>query len=63
MVKVLTIAALLALAGCQTASGSFCAGARPFRVSPQAVDAMTDAQVAAALAHNKKGAALCGWKA
>ena len=26
------------------------------------VDAMNDSEVSAALAHNRKGAALCGWK-
>jgi starvation-inducible outer membrane lipoprotein len=53
----------LLLAGCTTAPrGSFCDIEHPTRLSPATVDAMTDTEVAAALAHNRKGAALCGWK-
>jgi hypothetical protein len=32
------------------------------RPSPAAIDAMTDAEVAAMLRHNKRGQALCNWK-
>lgn len=59
MVKVLTLLAVLALSGCVSA-GSFCDVARPFR--PSSVAALSDADVAAALTHNEKGAKLCGWK-
>ena len=52
----------LLLAGCTTARGSFCDIEHPWRLSPATVDAMSDAEVTAALAHNRKGAALCGWK-
>jgi hypothetical protein len=53
----------LLLAGCVSAPrGSFCDVEHPWRLSPATVDAMTDTEVAAALAHNRKGAALCGWK-
>jgi hypothetical protein len=51
----------LLLAGCTTASGSFCDIAGPIRLSPQTVDALSEGEVAAALAHNKKGERLCGW--
>ena len=63
MVKALTLAALLALAGCQTAKGTFCDIAKPIRLAPEQVDQLTDDQVAQLLAHNTKGAKLCGWKA
>ena len=63
MARVLVLAALLALGACQTAKGSFCDIAKPVRLSDAAVDALSDAEVAAMLSHNKKGAKLCGWKA
>lgn len=63
MVKALTLAALLAFAGCQTAKGTFCDIAKPIRLAPEQVDQLTDDQVAQLLAHNTKGAKLCGWKA
>jgi hypothetical protein len=62
MGKGLILAALIALAGCTTAKGSFCTVASPQRPSAAAVDAMTDAQVKALLAHNRTGQALCGWR-
>ncbi|MDW6020224.1 hypothetical protein SAZ10_00445 [Mesorhizobium sp. BAC0120] len=53
---------LIVVAGCSpTARGSFCDIARPIRLSGATIDAMTDQEVAAALAHNRKGAALCSW--
>ena len=61
MAKALILAAILALTACQTASGSFCAIARPQRPSQTEIDAMTDARAAEVLAHNKKGQALCRW--
>ncbi|RWI94673.1 MAG: hypothetical protein E5X33_30585 [Mesorhizobium sp.] len=61
MVKELTLALLIALAGCSTARGSFCAVSSPIRLSAAAVAALSDAEVRALLAHNRKGAALCGW--
>ncbi|TIM14453.1 MAG: hypothetical protein E5Y67_12295 [Mesorhizobium sp.] len=62
MVKVLTIALLIALAGCQTTKGSFCAISSPIRLSAAAVDALTDSEVKAILAHNRKGQKLCSWR-
>jgi hypothetical protein len=62
MVRTLILAGLIALAGCTTTKGSFCAIASPQRPSAAAVDAMTDAQVKALLAHNRTGQKLCGWK-
>jgi hypothetical protein len=53
---------LLALTACQTTGGSFCDVSKPFRLSPATVEAMTDAEVQAALEHNAKGARLCGWR-
>ncbi len=35
---------------------------RPLRLSTAAVDALSDAEVKALLAHNRKGEKLCGWK-
>lgn len=62
MVKAIAIAALIALAGCTMAKGSFCAVSSPQRLSSQAVDALSDAEVRALLAHNLKGQKLCGWR-
>lgn len=62
MVKALTLAALLALAGCQTAKGTFCDIAKPIRLAPEQVDQLTDAQVAELLGHNTRGQRLCGWR-
>lgn len=60
MVKVLILAVLLA--GCTTTKGSFCQISSPIRLSGETVDHLSDAEVAAILAHNEKGAALCRWK-
>lgn len=62
MGKAVALVALLALAACQTPQGTFCDIAKPIRPSAETIDAMSDAEVAVALAHNKKGAAMCGWK-
>lgn len=62
MGKAVALAALLVLAACQTPAGDFCDVAKPIRLSAETVDAMSDAEVAAALAHNRKGAAMCAWK-
>jgi hypothetical protein len=64
MGKVIALSLLLALTACQTANkGSFCAISHPIRLSSQAIDALSDDEVAKLLAFNRKGAALCGWKA
>lgn len=60
MGKALMLAAALALSGCVTSSGNFCDVAKPIR--PSSVDVLSDDDVAAILAHNRKGAAFCGWK-
>lgn len=64
MVRPIILCVLLGImAGCQAVpKGSFCTIASPIRLSDAAIDAMTDAEVSAALAHNRKGAALCRWK-
>lgn len=62
MGKAVTVVVLLTLAACQTISGDFCDIAKPIRLSHEAIDAMTDGEVAAALAHNRKGEAMCGWR-
>lgn len=62
MVKILAVALIVALAGCATSSGSFCAVERPIRPSAAEVATLSDATVAAVLAHNEKGQALCQWK-
>lgn len=59
--SVLAVAMFSALAGCTTAKGSFCAISSPLRLSSSAVEALSDAEVRAMLAHNRKGQALCGW--
>jgi hypothetical protein len=60
--RVLPLILFLAIAGCTTAKGGFCAVASPVRISAAAVDQLTDAQARALLAHNRKGEKLCGWK-
>lgn len=60
--KGLTLALLIALAGCTTTKGSFCAISEPVRLSAAAIAAMSDAEVKAALTHNRTGQKLCGWK-
>ncbi|MGX5850816.1 hypothetical protein ACWGTO_27430 [Mesorhizobium sp. PL10] len=62
MGKGLMIALLAALAGCTTASGGFCTVTSPLRLSSKAVDALSDAEARALLAHNRKGQKLCGWR-
>ena len=56
--------ALSLMAGCSVSSkAGFCAVAKPLRPSAETIATMTDAEVRDVLAHNRKGAALCGWKA
>ena len=62
MGKVILFSMLLVLAACQTTGGSFCSVAKAIRPSKQTVATLSDAEVAQILAHNKKGAKLCGWK-
>lgn len=59
--KALALLVFVALAACVTPKGSFCDIARPIRLSPEAIAAMTDTEVDAALALNLKGQKLCGW--
>ena len=61
-VRMLLIAALALLVGCTTTKGSFCQIAKAQRPSEAEIAAMTDARVKDVLAHNRKGAKLCGWK-
>lgn len=62
MGKMTAIMLLSALAACQTAKGSFCAIADPVRLAQERVTRLSDAEVKALLAHNRKGMRLCGWK-
>ncbi len=62
MAKALILALLIAAAGCQTTKGTFCQISSPIRLSSEAVDALSDSEVNAILAHNEKGEKLCGWK-
>ncbi|MBN9220405.1 MAG: hypothetical protein J0I79_20855 [Mesorhizobium sp.] len=63
MGKGLMLAAIaVALTGCVAAKGGFCAVSSPLRLSAGTVDALSDVEVKALLAHNLKGAKLCGWK-
>jgi hypothetical protein len=52
------------LVGCASVpvGGDFCAVEHPTRLTSATVDAMTDAEVNDAVAHNRKGEKLCGWK-
>jgi hypothetical protein len=62
MGKGLMLALLVVLAGCTTASGGFCTVSSPLRLSAKVVDALSDAEARALLAHNRKGQKLCGWR-
>ncbi len=63
MGKGLILAVVIAvLAGCTTAKGGFCAVSAPLRLSAKAVDALSDREARALLAHNRKGEKLCGWR-
>lgn len=59
---VAVILALLVLTACTTARGSFCEVTKPFRPGEGLIAMMSDAEVKAVLAHNKKGEKLCGWR-
>lgn len=54
--------ALIALAGCQTASGSFCQIAPHLKYRQQVYEAMTDAEASRHLKYLKTGERLCGWR-
>lgn len=62
MVKIVTLMLVVALVGCTTTSGSFCAIEKPTRLSTKAIAALSDAEVKTILAHNETGQKLCGWK-
>ncbi|GBU19673.1 MULTISPECIES: hypothetical protein [unclassified Methylobacterium] len=58
----------LLLGGCVTTTtggpgrgGAWCDVEQPIRLSPERIDAMTPDEVKAAVAHNRHGAAECGW--
>lgn len=61
MVKV--IALCLALSGCVSAGGNFCAIESPKRYTPAQIETMGPEVKRDVLAHNEKGEKLCGWKA
>lgn len=61
--KAIALAVLIGIAGCTTMGGSFCAVERPIRLSAEAIAALSDGEVSQVLAHNEKGAKLCGWRA
>lgn len=55
--------AVSSLTGCATSGpvpSSYCDNARPIYLAP--ADRLTERTVRAVIAHNEKGAALCGWK-
>ncbi len=63
IVRLLILLGFLAgLLACQPLAGSFCRISRPIHLSDAAVDALSDQEVKVVLSHNRKGAALCGWK-
>jgi hypothetical protein len=61
MMRALTLAALLALAGCAQ-PGDFCDLASPLRLTDATIDAATDDEIADFVAHNRRGERFCGWK-
>jgi len=62
LIRTCAFLALVALAGCQSASGTFCDIAKPQRPSATEIATMSDARVQEVLAHNLKGQRLCGWR-
>lgn len=63
LTRAVAVLALVALVACTTTpKGTFCQISDPIRLSPAAVAALSDAEVETILAHNRKGARLCGWK-
>ena len=61
MVRALILCGLLALASCASSGGTFCDIAEPRRLSSATIEAMSEIEILDALAHNRKGARLCGW--
>ncbi len=59
MGKVIALSLILALVGCTTTKGSFCTVAKAIRPSKETIEKLTDAEVAAILAHNRKLQKLC----
>lgn len=62
MVKVAFLLSLLVLTACQHTGGSFCSVAKAIRPSKETIATLSDAEVAAILAHNRKLQQLCGVK-
>lgn len=62
VIRALILCGLLGLASCATSGGTFCDVASPLRLSPAAIAGMSEKEVADALAHNQRGAKLCGWR-
>lgn len=62
VIRALILCGLLALASCVSSGGTFCDVASPLRLSPEVIAEMSEKEVADALALNRKGAKLCGWR-
>lgn len=63
LTRAVAVLALVAITACTTTpKGTFCQISDPIRLSPAAVAALSDAEVDAILAHNRKGQKLCGWR-
>lgn len=60
--RLIVFFALFAMISCTTTGGSFCRVEHPIRPTKAEVATLSDATVAAILAHNEKGQKLCGWK-
>ena len=63
LIRTCAVLALVAATACTTPAGSFCIVAQPIRPSAAEIEALSDEQVKAVLAHNERGRKLCGWKA
>ena len=52
------------LAACQTTpvQGDFCRDNKPWRLSAERIEQMTDAEIDQMVRHNKRGQKLCGWR-
>lgn len=63
IVLAILLVGTLFVSGCQTTSSDWCLTNKPYRPQTEAeLQSMADKNVEQALAHNRYGEKLCGWK-
>lgn len=60
--RLILIAFIAVMAGCQTPKGGFCTVAKPLHPSKATIQAMSDKEVADMLAYLERGRRLCDWQ-